>query len=103
MTWIDKTVIYDRLYWYEKKEVREQARDRFGVLMKWLEDHKMLSDEGKDAAKQSISDDFVLYDRLLTNSGKKLLDAHYKDWLFSEGTSDPITTKSLGAAIQANN
>ena len=90
--------IFDKLDWYENDEVHAQARDRFAVLMKWLDAHGMLTDDGK--SELEIPDDFVLYDGLLTEQGVLFLKDHYESWLFSGGTSDPIDTTQLDEAVR---
>lgn len=94
----DKT-IFDRMGWYERSEVFEQAKKRFSVLMAWLYDHDMLNEDGRATVKSGIQDDFLLYDGILTSEGTSFLKIYYEDWVFTEGLSDPITTRILDAAL----
>lgn len=95
-----EATIFDRLDWYEKPEIYEQAKERFAVLMRWLLTHDMLNADGKAIAERGIQDDFLLYDGVLTDEGTAFLEKHYEKWLFSEGMSDPITTDMLDAAVK---
>jgi len=100
MRWGNFTV-YDRMEWYASNGLLfEQARERFAVLMQWLDAHGMLNTDGNAAAKEPIPDDFSLSDGLLTEQGTQFLAVHYESWLFSGGTSDPIDTKLLDEAVQ---
>jgi hypothetical protein len=100
VTQIADRTIFDRLDWYGRPEVYEQAKQRFSVLMKWLLDHNMLNDDGKAITESGIQDDYVLYDGILTAEGTTFLTKQYEGWGFAEGTSNPITTRRLDAAIK---
>jgi hypothetical protein len=82
--------VFDKLDFYSSnKAVYDQAKQRLGVLMRFLSAQGVLTALGKEVV--SIPSDFTLTDRLVTPAGLALLIKGYERWTFGPGTSDPIT------------
>ncbi|MCS6925430.1 MAG: hypothetical protein NZ578_05960 [Candidatus Binatia bacterium] len=79
------TTTYDKVRWHfpEGKGCPslEAAKIHFRVIMKWLKDNNLLSEEGIEALESGIDSDFALTSHLLTPTGNRVLERCYSAWL----------------------
>lgn len=76
---------YDKVSWHfpEGKNCPslDSAKIHFCVVMKWLQENGLLSDEGAEAIDCGIDADFSITARMLTPRGNRVLEQCYESWL----------------------
>jgi len=76
---------YDKVSWHfpEGKGCPslDAAKKHFSVIMSWLKDNQLLSDEGVEVWECGIGSDFAITGYMLTAGGVAILDRGYGAWL----------------------
>ena len=74
--------IFDKASWQIDGGIPEELVVRhFNNVFCWLDNHGMLSEEGKEELEDGIDDSASLNDELVTEDGAKFLREHYDEYL----------------------
>jgi hypothetical protein len=77
------------------------AKVHFDVVMKWLQDNRLLSAEGVEARESGIDADFALTGHMLTDRGNRVLGRSYKEWVRSVSYGSKPSVTLLDKALEA--
>ena len=76
---------YDKVRWHfpEGKNCPslDAAKVHFNVVMKWLKDKGLLSQEGLEANDLGVDSDFAITSHMLTAQGNQVLERCYSEWV----------------------
>lgn len=102
-----EVTIYDKVSWHYPNGKNcpslEAAKRHFEILMKWLMENNLLSDEGKEAFEAGIDSDFSITSSMLNDKGNKILERCYARWLKSIDYSGNINIKILEDCLKNEN
>jgi len=76
--------IYDKVSWHYpegKSPDLSSALNHFFVIMDWLNEHNLLTTEGKEIFDLGISPDFSITSAMVTLKGNELLNKYYSKWI----------------------
>jgi hypothetical protein len=77
--------VYDKVSWHfpegQNCPSLEVAKVHFIVVMEWLKENYLLSDEGKEVMELGIDSDFSITSSMLNTKGNKVIKRYYSDWL----------------------
>lgn len=84
---MSKVKTYDKVSWHfpggKNCPSLEVAKIHFRVIMKWLNDHQLLTATGIELTKSGIDSDFALTSDLVTMLGNRVLEDCYSTWVQS--------------------
>lgn len=89
---------YDKIEWHMGKDDEtpdSKVVSHFRIIMEWLKDHNMLTDEGVSDLEVNWGPDFSITDEQLTPQGQEFMKDHYQEWLSSLTSNSPHDTKTL--------
>lgn len=99
-----KITVYDKANWHLNEQTSQESvanqLSHLRVIMNWLEEKNLLSDEGKEIFELGIDQEFSLTSAMVTPLGEKVLNEAYKEWVekFKLGAPNlDILTKYLEA------
>lgn len=72
-------VVYDKASWHLESDL-PTGLEHLRAIMDWLEQQKLLSDDGLEIFELGVDQEFSLTSEMVTEEGKELLDAYYTNW-----------------------
>jgi len=95
---------YDKVSWHfpEGKGCPSPnaAKRHLVVVMQWLKDNSLLSEEGLEAWDSGIDSDFALTSHMLTPVGNVVLAQGYRDWMEKVAYSEEPSMRILDAILR---
>lgn len=74
--------VYDKAKWQIEGGIPEEnVLNHFKFFLKWLNDHNLLSEDGKEIEEIGLDNSISLTDTMVTSKGKCFLDRYYDDYL----------------------
>ena len=97
------TVIYDKASWHYPEGCSElkAAVAHIDVALRWLEDHNMLTREGKEVLELGVDEEASITSRMLTEQGQSIMDAAYASWLKKVTYTGRLSTASFDKVVEA--
>jgi hypothetical protein len=96
-------VVYDKVSWHfpEGKDCPSlsAAKKHFEVLMNWLKQNHLLSNEGEEIFELGIDADFSINSSMLSQEGQKIMDEIYSSWLGGINYDDNVDLTIFNAKI----
>lgn len=75
-------IIIDKAVWQIDGGIPEDlVVSHFNTVFKWLENHKMLSEEGKEEFDEGLDDCASLNENMVTDEGLEFLEKCYDEYL----------------------
>jgi len=75
-------IIYDKARWQIDGGIStEIVINHFKFIFKWLNEHNLLSEYGVSTYMQSIDENAVLIDEMLTDRGNEFLVKYYDEYI----------------------
>ncbi|XOJ01570.1 hypothetical protein ACMX2M_07505 [Paenibacillus polymyxa] len=72
-------VVYDKASWHLESD-SPTGLEHLRVIMDWLEQQELLSDDGLEIFELGVDQEFSLTSEMVTEEGKELLDSYYTNW-----------------------
>jgi len=76
--------VYDKVSWHfpeGKSPDMSSASNHFFVIMNWLNEHNLLTAEGKETLDLGIGSDFSIISSMVTLKGNEILNSYYSKWI----------------------
>ncbi|MEK4439107.1 hypothetical protein [Paenibacillus sp. FSL K6-2862] len=74
-----KIVVYDKASWHLESD-SPTGLEHLQAIMDWLNQQKLLSEEGLEIFELGVDQEFSLTSEMVTEEGKDLLDSYYTNW-----------------------
>lgn len=82
---MSKSIVYDKVSWHfpEGKHCPslEAAKTHFYILIGWIKENGLLSDEGEEILDLEVGADFSITSSMLNKKGNDILSKYYANWL----------------------
>lgn len=91
-----KTTIYDKAIWHiDAGENKKTVLDHFTFIMNWLQENRLLSNEGIEILKLGIDESISINSRMLNERGNRFMTMYYDSFISAQKDKKEEMNKKL--------